>query len=98
MSVQSLYLRHHVDYFQTVVWLFCQRISKQIQLLHVLKFCQLNQKLVEITQSVVSEEQYFKEFELFETIDIRDLVVLAIDFFATEIRCDVIQICEFIFV
>ena len=92
MSVQSFDLRHEINNFESVVRLLSQRVTEQIELLQILKLCELQQKLVKISQFVVSEQKHLQKFILFQAIDIFDKIILAVNLLAPEVGMDVIQV------
>ena len=98
MSIQSLDLWHQIYDFEPVVRLFSQRIAKQIKLFHESELRDLLQELVEVPEFVVTQKQGVQEFEILQTVDVLNLVVLTIQIFYPEVSRDVVEVLYFVVV
>jgi len=94
MSIKCFDLWHQIYNLHPIVWLFSKWVAKEIQLLQVLELRQLNQKLVEVSQPVVSQEQNFQELIFFEAVDATNFIVLTVDFLASEISYNIVQVSQ----
>lgn len=92
VSVQSQDLRHQVDNLESVVWFLSQRVSKQVQLFEVLELGQLQQKLVQVSQPVVAQQQGLQKLVFLDARDVLNLVVLAAQLLDAEIGGQVVQV------
>ena len=98
MPIQSLDLWHQIDNFEPVIRFLCQRIAKQIKLLHESELRDLLQELVQVPKFIVSQKQGVQKLEILQTVDVLDLVVLAIQVLHSEVGRDVVEVLQFVVV
>lgn len=92
MPVENFDLRHSLDDLEPIVGLLRQGVAKEVQLLQEGEPLQELEEDVQVAQLVVADEEHLEELKPADALYVRKLIVLAVEFFDSEIGRNVVEV------